>query len=164
MMRWLSAHVWEVVAVDQVFGSGFAVAYLLPALFTPGNFATLSLGEVALAALPPVTLVAGVLIWAHRPSGLWLSIVVQALQVLQVESSKVSFAVLLGPKLRLLCVPSEGRVGPDFGMEWQGALGFAGPEQTLLAVNLLPVVLLYFLVKNRTLANVAERTHEATAA
>jgi len=164
MTRWLSAHIWEVVAVDQVFGSGFAVAYLLPALFTAGSFASLSLGEVVLAAVPPLSLVAGVLIWTRRPFGLWLSIVVQALQVLQIESSNASFAVLVGPKLRFLCIPSEGRVGPDVGIEWHAALGLTGPDQTQLAVNVIPLVLVYFLFKNRTLTNVAERSHEAAAA
>ena len=140
------------------------MAYLLPALFTPGNFATMSLAEVALAGIPPLSLVAGIMLWARRPAGVWVSIFVQAAQVLQLESRKMSFAILVGPKLRLICIPSEGRVGPDVGIEWHAALGLTGPDQALLAVNLLPLVLLYFLVKNRTLANVAEQSHEAAAA
>lgn len=145
LTRWHKA-----IAVSQIVGGIFGIGTLFVMLIKPSSL-NVPIGFFIYAPIIFGTaLAAGILLWQNKASGYALSIIVQAIQALQISTIAFSYKVILGPQLLLLFRAHSFTISPGFYIaSWIG-ISPAGIE-VFVAINLLALIALIYLIYTRKL-------------
>ena len=98
-----------------------------------------------------VAAIAGVLLWRGKLAGLWLSLVIQALQIPHVALSNFAYHFVVGATIPLVIEPSSLSIAFDFGTSIRvsgGVLPQDGAPE-VIALNLLALLICGFLFYQR---------------
>ena len=144
MHKFVNAAAWgsvrKTVAVVEILGASWSVLAAVhlflttPGILIPWSFLIITLGWFSLVGL------AGVLLLRDKRSGWTLSVVAQALQLLQITAGSVAFRLLAGPQATVSLV--EGHLRWFVGMTSSIGLWREQGDPALIAVNFVPLLLL----------------------
>lgn len=137
----------RVIAAVQMVGGTLGLAWLGWAVFSSGQS---GVGPAVFAGLYLLGVVAGIVLWRHRPEGIGLSMLFQAVQLVSLKCASVAYAFVAGLVVEL-CFGTAGfdlgcAVGSSFRFRYTSGFGAAGEAAPwMVGINLLPAVFLIVL-------------------
>lgn len=108
----MTARLRKFLAVTQVAGGLSVLA--LPAMLSAQGLVLAWWYWVLLESFGGTAVAAGIWLWRSDPRGWWLSKLLQALQIVQFQTTSFGVGVLAGFQARLLVTETKFEVGPAF--------------------------------------------------
>lgn len=126
-------------------GGGLSVL-ALPVILSMQGFTIAWWYWLLVAAFGGAAIAAGVWLWRDEPRGRTLSALIQALQIVQFQTSTFGISLLAGLQLRLLVTAAEFNVGPAF----HGSLAFTVGQGLpwSISINFFSAYALYALLRS----------------
>lgn len=133
------------IAGSQIAG-GIALS-IVPIAMTRAGSAVTWWYWTAFIVIAAAAVAAGVWLWRDEARGWSLSKVLQALQIVQFQTSSFGFALLVGLQLRLQISETEFTIRPAFS--GTAALLFGTGLPWFVSINFLAAYALYALLRSR---------------
>ena len=137
----------RVVAAVQVLAGLFGVSMVGISLVKSDLVPLVVQAFLGALIFPVSSIAAGFLLWQRRRIAVWLTLIVQCLQVPQLASTTFSYSVLCGAKFILLLWPRQGF---SAGVENAFSISLGDPNADLsFGINLFPLALLLGLFQGQ---------------
>jgi hypothetical protein len=132
------------LAISEVVG-GLAVL-ALPVVLSMQGFTIAWWYWLLVWSFGGAAVAAGVWLWRDEPRGRTLSALIQALQIVQFQTSTFGISALAGLQLRLLVTDAEFNVGPAFHGSLTFTMGQGMPWS--ITINFFSLYALYALLRS----------------